>query len=218
MLLLVEAQSTWSPNIVLRAMIYLFTTYQNYFNTIRVSLHTEKTVDMPWPELYVIYSGDKIVPDVISLNEIYFPGRKCRINGEMDVIHLGNSSAIINQYIEFCMVWNSQSKEHGCSLTAIRNTIRICKEKNFLREYLTSRETEVEDIMKTLYDQEWETKLYYEGKVREGRKEGKQEGKQEGILATVVSLMKKGKLTETEAAEEAGMSVPDFKKAIAALA
>ncbi len=68
--------------------------------------------------------------------------------------------------------------------------------------------------MKTLYDQEWETKLYYEGKEREWRRESKQEG----ILATVVSLMKKGKLTETEAAEEAGMSVPDFKKAIAALA
>ncbi len=76
--------------------------------------------------------------------------------------------------------------------------------------------------MKSLYDQEWETKLYYEGKEREWRRESKQEGlregTQKGILTTVVSLMKKGKLTETEAAEEAGMTVPDFKKAIAALA
>ncbi len=68
--------------------------------------------------------------------------------------------------------------------------------------------------MKTLYDQEWETKLYYEGKEKEWRKEGIQKGS----LATVVSLMKKGKITETEAAEEAGMTVTDFKKTIAALA
>ena len=108
------------------------------------------------------------------------------------------------------MVWKSQAKVHGNSLTAIRNTIRICKERNFLREYLTSRETEVEDIMKTLFDQEWATKLYCEGKEKEGIKKG--------ILEAVVSLMKKGKITESEAAEEAGMSIADFQKAVAALA
>ena len=64
--------------------------------------------------------------------------------------------------------------------------------------------------MKTLFDQEWATKLYGEGKEKEGIKKG--------ILEAVVSLMKKGKITESEAAEEAGMSIADFKEAVAALA
>ncbi len=76
----------------------------------------------------------------------------------------------------------------------------------------------MKDCMKTLFDEEWQVRLYYEGKIKEAFQVGLQIGIKKGILATVVSLMKKGKITETEAAEEAGMTVTDFKKTIAALA
>ena len=38
--------------------------------------------------------------------------------------------------------------------TAITETIRICKDKNILKEYLENHEKEVIDIMVTLYSQE----------------------------------------------------------------
>ena len=50
----------------------------------------------------------------------------------------------------------------------------------------------------------------------EGRAEGRAEGIAKGILQMAVSMWKKGKLTEQEAADEAGISLEDFKKAVAA--
>ena len=71
--------------------------------------------------------------------------------------------------------------------------------------------------MGSLCDQEWQATLYYEGKIKEAYQKAFQEGFQQGILETVVSLMKKGKITEADAAEEAGMSIADFKEAVTAL-
>ena len=53
-----------------------------------------------------------------------------------------------------------------------------------------------------------------EGRI-EGRAEGRAEGRVEGLLKMAVSLWKKGRLTEQEAADEAGISLEDFKKAAA---
>ena len=57
-----------------------------------------------------------------------------------------------------------------------------------------------------------------EGRIEgraEGRIEGRAEGRIEGLLKMAVSLWKKGRLTEQEAADEAGISLEDFKKAAA---
>lgn len=46
----------------------------------------------------------------------------------------------------------------------------------------------------------------------EGREEGRAEGKAEGALSTLISLVKRGRLTVEEAAEESKMSVVEFSK------
>ena len=46
-----------------------------------------------------------------------------------------------------------------------------------------------------------------------GIKKGIKEGKKEGIISTLSNLVKKGKLTLADAAQEAQMSVSSFKKA-----
>ena len=120
---------------------------------------------------------------------------------------------------------SEQVKEYGLTLTAIKNTIRICKNNNMLKEYLERRETEVEDIMLTLFDQDRITELYGNERAAEGRAEGRAEGMAEGMtkgiakgmLKIVFSMLKKGRLTETEAAAEVGMSIASFRKAVAEL-
>ena len=51
--------------------------------------------------------------------------------------------------------------------------------------------------------------------VAQGMAMGRAEGRLEGLLKMAVSLWKKGKLTEQEAADEAGISLEEFKKAAA---
>ena len=49
--------------------------------------------------------------------------------------------------------------------------------------------------------------------IEKYKAEGRAKGRIEGLLKMAVSLWKKGKLTEQEAADEAGISLEEFKKA-----
>ena len=156
LMVLVEAQSTWSPNIVIRSLMYLMETYQDYFRENKIKLYGSHKVDMPKPELYVIYTGDKgSHPDVLSMKDEFFPDTDCCIDVKVKIIYLQDSDDIISQYIGFCRVFNEQVALYGRTLTAAKEIIRICRDRNLLKEYLGEREKEVEEIMLTLFDQEY---------------------------------------------------------------
>lgn len=57
---------------------------------------------------------------------------------------------IINQYIISCKVFDEQRKLYGMTEQTVRETIRICKDRNVLKEYLMNREVEVVTIEQPL--------------------------------------------------------------------
>ena len=96
---------------------------------------------MPKPELYVIFTGNKgRKPDRLLLSEEFFKGADIDIEVKAKVIYESDTDDIINQYIIFCKVFNEQTKLHGMTRKAVTETIRICKDRNVLREYLAQRE------------------------------------------------------------------------------
>ena len=99
---------------------------------------------MPKPELYVIYTGNKgRKPDTISLSQEFFDGADIDIEIKAKVIDESDKDNIINEYIVFCKAFNEQIKEHGMTKQAVTETIRICKDRNILKQYLSSKEVEV---------------------------------------------------------------------------
>lgn len=166
LMVLVESQSTWTLNIIVRALMYLMQTYHDYFKRTNQNLYGSKKVNMPKPELYVIYTGEwnknsrKDIPDTILLSKEFFDGEKIAIDAEVKVLYRENEKDIIGQYIIFCKVYNEQRKLYGNTKPAIMETIRICKDRNVLKEYLKSKEQEVVDIMMTLFDDEQIWKAY----------------------------------------------------------
>jgi len=154
-MILAEAQSTWTSNIIIRALEYLVNSYRRYFTENGMDLYQSKKVSLPKPELYVIYTGNrKKRPERITLSEEFFQGENTAIEVTVKMIYDGRKGDIINQYVTFTKILNEQIKLHGGTKTAILETIRICKDENILKEYLESRESEVVDIMMQLYDQE----------------------------------------------------------------
>ena len=154
-MILAEAQSTWTSNIIIRALEYLVNSYRRYFTENGMDLYQSKKVSLPKPELYVIYTGNKKKrPERITLSEEFFQGENTAIEVTVKMIYDGRKGDIINQYVTFTKILNEQIKLHGGTKTAILETIRICKDENILKEYLESRESEVVDIMMQLYDQE----------------------------------------------------------------
>lgn len=80
LIIMVECQSTWTMNIIIRVLMYLVQSRIDYF---------ERTNQkMPIPELYVIYTGDrKTGPSQISLSKEFFEGKQCCIDVKVKMIY-----------------------------------------------------------------------------------------------------------------------------------
>ena len=104
-----------------------------------------------------------------------------------------NENDIIGQYIIFTKVYNEQRKKYGATKEAILETIRICKDRNVLKEYLENREQEVVDMMMTLFDDEQILKAY--------TKDIEDNATQKTERNTAIKLIKKGKMSLEEIAE-----------------
>lgn len=84
----------------------------------------------------------------------------------------GKNGDIVNQYVAFTRILREQTAVYGRELKALEETIRICKERNILKEYLESREKEVVNIMITLFDHERIQELYLRDAINEGVEKG----------------------------------------------
>jgi len=162
LLLLLEAQSSWTVNILIRILLYLAQSYHEYFERTSQSLYKSTKVKMPKPELYIIYTGNRgRKPDTISLSKEFFDGADIDIEVKAKVIYESETEDIINQYIIFCKVFDEQRKLYGMTEQTVRETIRICKDRNVLKEYLMNREMEVVTIMMSLFNDEQIMKTYW---------------------------------------------------------
>lgn len=172
LLILTEGQSSWTVNIAVRILIYLMVTYQDYIKKTKQNVYGSKKVRLPKPELYVIYTGDrKTHPEFISLSDEFFDGQNSFLDAKIKVLYGNDENDIISQYVTFTKVYDEQRKLHGRTRKAISETIRICKNKNVLKEYLEEREKEVVSIMLAMYDEKEILLDYIESERYEAEKQ-----------------------------------------------
>ena len=194
LIILVEQQSSWSSNIVVRCLLYLAQTYQEYFESTKQNVYGSKKLELPRPELYVIFTGNrKTRPEYLYLSKEFFGGDDSVLDVKVKMIYDGKEGDIINQYVAFTKIYNEQVKLHGRTREAVLETIRICKDQNVLSEYLSSREKEVVDIMMTLFNEEYILKTYVESREKEA--------------------FEKAKIGTAQRLHEMGISLQDIAKA-----
>ena len=192
--ILVEQQSSWSINIVVRCLLYLAQTYQEYFESTKQNVYGSKKLELPKPEMYVIYTGNrKTRPEYLYLSKEFFGGDDSVLDVKVKMIYDGKEGDIINQYVTFTKIYNEQVKLHGRTREAVLETIRICKDQNVLSEYLSGREKEVVDIMMTLFNEEYILKTYVESREKEA--------------------FEKAKIGTAQRLHEMGISLQDIAKA-----
>ena len=102
LMILIEAQSTWTMNILIRVLLYLAQSYHEYFQRTNQNYYKSKKVKIPKPELYVIFTGNKgRKPDQISLSKEFFEDAELDIEVKATVLYENDEKDIINQYIIF---------------------------------------------------------------------------------------------------------------------
>ncbi len=205
LLILIESQATWTVNIIFRALMYLVQTYREYFKETKQDIYNSKKLKMPKPEVYVIYVGDrKTKPEQISLSKEFFGGEEVCLDLNVKMIYDGNTGDIINQYVTFTKVCNEQVKIHGRTRKAIKETIRMCKDRDVLKEYLERKEQEVVDMLMELYDQEEVMRSYVQSE--------KYEAVEEAAKETAKRMLEDGTLPIDKVAKFANLPIEVVKE------
>ena len=199
-ILLLEAQSVFSINIVLRLLLYLAETYKEYVEEHKLNLYGTAAVTIPRPELYVVYAGDrKDVPENLLLSDLYSGAGDVEVR--VKVLRGTGKGDIVDQYVRFCKIADEERKQHGRTGKAVEETLRRCIEENVLAPFLRTRQKEVAEIMVTLFDQEKVMEIHDYHVAEAARKEG--------LLQALKNLIKNSGVTVDEAMSMLGISEAD---------
>ena len=205
-LVLMEAQSTWTLNILPRTLGYLAESFNRYIIDTNQNIYGTKKVILPKPELYVLYTGSKVIKEKeISFKKEFF-NNDAIVDIKIKVITLKNSRKILKEYIKFSKVLDVNNKKYGYTKKSINETIKYCIGKHILKDYLNEYKKEVYNIMISAYDQKTATDMYGREKFSEGM--------QQGMVNILVRQFKDKKISAKEGAEYLNISVNEFLKLV----
>ena len=216
-IILMEAQTTYTTNIVLRILFYLSETLKNYIiesseNKNLNELYNTKPRIIPKIKLFVVYTGDKMMQDhdlhlkdVMVENDIISD-----IDMKVRVLCTGNKSSILGQYILFTQIYSKQKKECKDIETAVKNTIEICMNDEILKEYLDYRKMEVQEMITAFTTQEEAFESFLKDEVKAGEKRGEKRGEEKGKIDTLINFFKNG-IGLDVISKGLGMSIDEVK-------
>lgn len=197
LLLLVEAQSIFTQNIVLRILLYLAETYKRYVDAHKLDLYGTRAVEIPRPEVYVVYTGPRqSVPDTLRLSDLYKGGGSAMLDLEVRVCRSSGTGNILEQYVRFCKIADEKRKQFESAGEAIEETLKQCREEGILVPFLALREKEVRDIMELLFSEERIREIHDYNVKQDGIAEGVEKG-----ICAMVSALKKIALAPAAVAE-----------------
>ena len=226
LMLFIEAQSTWNENMPIRILFYIAETYERFINERNIDLHHSGNIKLPYPEAYVIFTGDrKHKPKTLRLSDHFiqdkkiFKGGKNSLELNVKMIYNSDGKSIVNQYIEFCKIFDSQKQNFPDDRDkVIIETFRICREKKLLSDYLKDREYEVRKLMTGfIWDEERLQEIHMMNLERIATEKGLQKGLQQGLqqgahdkaVETAKNLFSRG-LSLNQISSATGLSVEDL--------
>ncbi len=209
---LMEHQGSWNPNMPLRMLWYIGKLYRRHIDVDMA--YRSKVVKIPAPKFYVLYNGTKDEPEhrIMRLSEA-FEGESNSLELVADSynINLAKGKKLLDSCYELrCYsVFVTKVQEYLAAKQelsqAIKSAVRYCRDNELMKEYFKEHEKEVLDMVTFKWDD------------KRAREIAEEEGMEKGMLKTLCDLVKDGILSNMDAAKRAGMSLEEFRKAIAML-
>lgn len=120
-MILAEAQSTWSVNIVVQVFLYMAQTWNEYIEATRQNRYGSRKLNLPRPEMYVIFTGNRQErPQYLSLTDEVFGGEEGFLDVKVKMLYGDGEDDIISQYVKFTKIYQEQSGLHGRTREAAR--------------------------------------------------------------------------------------------------
>ena len=160
LMVLVEAQSTWTMNIIPRILIYLAHSLQSYFKAADANIYSATQIYIPRLELYVLFTCDEAKGrDIISLSDEFFGGKECDVDVRVHILYRDvkeqpKDADIVWEYAAFTKVFDRCVGQLGRTAEAASRVLEICKDRKILERYFKLREEEVRRTMLAIFEQE----------------------------------------------------------------
>ena len=213
---LYEHQSTYSPNMPLRGLIYFARQYERIVAEEQENLYGTKLVTIPTPEFVIFYNGTKAQPDQMELflSDAFADGRgkgclECKAT--MLNINRGHNQELMEkcrrlwEYSEFIAEVNDNLDKGYHLQRAITVAMNSCIERGVLEDVLLANKAEVMGMLLTEYNEKKHMKAIrkegYEDGIEVGRQEGREEGRHTLLEDQIRKKLAKGKTVDVIAEE-----------------
>ena len=215
---LYEHQSTYSPNLPLRFLLYISALYSSM--TREANLYGTKPIELPPPRFVIFYNGKVEQPDrqILKLSDLYTIKEECSL--ELEAVMLNVNSGHNKELMEMShTLWEyaeytARVREYAEVMEleeAVERAIEECIQEGILKEFLEKNRAEAKNMSIFEYDQEKHIKQEREEAWEEGRKEGKKAGERDMLLKLAEKKLRKGE-TIAEIAEELEESEKTIKE------
>ena len=194
-----EHQSTYSPNLPVRFLIYLAQEYQMVIERAQESIYGTGLIALPTPKCVVFYNGQRDVPErqTLKLSDAFTDKRHksdVELTVQMYNINYGYNRELmekcrrLGEYSEFVNVLRKFTDGRSDKREALSEAVDYCIGNGILEDVLRKRRSQVLGMLLEEFDVE-----KYE---RTLRKEGREEGREEGIRCIVEVLQEAGQTRE----------------------
>ena len=210
---LYEHQSTYSPNLPVRYLLYVADVYSDY--TKDMNLYGTKAVKLPTPRFVIFYNGQAEQPDRKELKWAELastpesdPSRE--LKAVMLNINKGHNRKLmetcrtLQDYAEYTFRVREYAAEMPLDL-AVEQAITECISEGILADFLRKNRAEAKKVSIYEYDEERHMRQTREEGMEEGYANGFSQGIEQGITQTVINLLKSGLLTDIQIREITGL-------------
>ena len=206
---LYEHQSTYSPNLPLRMLLYLSDLYADM--TKDENLYGTRAVKLPTPQFIIFYNGEEKQPDrrILKLSDLYETEEeehKLELTVLMLNINAGHNPKLMSgsrtlaDYAEYTSRVRRYAKEKPIE-EAVESAITECLQEGVLVDFLMKNRAEAKRMSIYEYDQAKHIRQERQEAWEEGREEGRIEGRWSILKEQVSKKLSRGK-TLQEIAEE----------------
>ena len=207
---LYEHQSTYSPNLPVRYLLYVADVYSDY--TKDMNLYGTKAVKLPTPRFVIFYNGQAEQPDrkELKLSELFsIPDAdpSLELKAVMLNINKGHNRKLmetcrtLQDYAEYTFRVREYAAEMPLDL-AVEQAITECISEGILADFLRKNRAEAKKVSIYEYDEERHMRQTRE----EGMEEGYANGLSQGIIQTAVNMLKLKEFTDTQIREVTGLA------------